>query len=132
MANTMQFDLVSPERNLASMQVTEVQIPGADGDFTAMADHAPVISTLRPGILTVNGPEGTKRYAVTGGFAEVGTAGTSVLAEQAIPADDVTADELNALITAAEAAVTNAGSDGIDAAAKTLADMQALKANLGV
>ncbi len=132
MADTMQFDLVSPERSLASFQVTEVQIPGADGDFTAMADHAPVISTLRPGILTVNGPDGTKRYAVTGGFAEVGTAGTSVLAEQAIPAEDVTADDLNALISAAEAAVQTASGDSIDAAAKTLADMQALKVDLGV
>ena len=59
MANTLQFDLVSPERRLASLEVTEVQLPGADGDMTAMADHAPTITTLRPGLLQVNGPEGT-------------------------------------------------------------------------
>ena len=47
---TMQFDLVSPERSLASLDVTAVQIPGADGDMTAMADHAPTITTLRPEI----------------------------------------------------------------------------------
>ena len=47
MADTLQFDLVSPERSLASMQVSEVQIPGSDGDMTAMADHAPTITTLR-------------------------------------------------------------------------------------
>ena len=52
MAN-VQFDLVSPERRLASVEASEVQIPGADGDMTAMADHAPTITTLRPGILTV-------------------------------------------------------------------------------
>ena len=53
MADTMQFDLVSPERRLASAQVASVQIPGADGDMTAMPDHAPTITTLRPGILKV-------------------------------------------------------------------------------
>jgi F-type H+-transporting ATPase subunit epsilon len=50
---TMQFDLVSPERRLASLQASEVQIPGADGDMVAMPGHAPVITTLRPGILRV-------------------------------------------------------------------------------
>ncbi|MEY8838816.1 F0F1 ATP synthase subunit epsilon, partial [Cribrihabitans sp. XS_ASV171] len=68
MANTMQFDLVSPERRLASLQVSSVQIPGADGDMTAMPDHSPTITTLRPGILKVEGPEGTQEYVVSGGF----------------------------------------------------------------
>ena len=45
---TLQFDLVSPERRLASLEATEVRVPGADGDMTAMADHAPTITTLRP------------------------------------------------------------------------------------
>ncbi len=81
MADTMQFDLVSPERRLASMQVTAVQIPGTEGDMTAMADHAPTITTLRPGLLRVEGPEGTSEYVVTGGFAEIGgQGGVSVLA----------------------------------------------------
>jgi len=71
MADTMQFDLVSPERRLASAQVASVQIPGADGDMTAMPDHAPTITTLRPGILTVDGPDGQSEYVVTGGFAEI-------------------------------------------------------------
>jgi len=71
MAETMQFDLVSPERNLASMQVASVQIPGADGQMTAMPNHAPVITTLRPGVLAVSGPEGDVSFAVTGGFAEI-------------------------------------------------------------
>ena len=64
MADTMQFDLVSPERRLASAQVASVQIPGADGDMTAMPDHAPTITTLRPGILTVDGPDGQSQYVV--------------------------------------------------------------------
>ena len=69
MANTMQFDLVSPERSLASLSATAVQIPGADGDMTAMPDHAPTITTLRPGLLKVEAPEGSSEYLVTGGFA---------------------------------------------------------------
>ena len=57
MADTLQFDLVSPERSLASLEASEVQIPGAEGDFTALPDHAPVITTLRPGVLrVVSGP----------------------------------------------------------------------------
>ena len=71
MADMMQFDLVSPERRLASLKVTSVQIPAAAGDLTAMPDHAPLITTLRPGILKVEGPDGAQSYAVTGGFAEI-------------------------------------------------------------
>ncbi len=62
MADTMQFDLVSPERRLASVQATAVQIPGAEGDMTAMPDHAPLITTLRPGILTVESAEGPHEF----------------------------------------------------------------------
>ena len=68
MADTMQFDLVSPERSLASFPVTEALIPGADGDMTAMPDHAPVITTLRPGILKVDGTSGPAEFLVFGGF----------------------------------------------------------------
>lgn len=87
MADMMQFDLVSPERKLASGQVRAVQIPATDGDMTAMADHAATITTLRPGVLTSEGPDGDTRYVVTGGFAEISPEGTSVLAERAYPAD---------------------------------------------
>lgn len=83
MADTMQFDLVSPERRLASLPVTAVMIPGAEGDMTAMANHAPTITTLRPGVLRVESPQGTSEYLVTGGFAEIGADGLSVLAEKA-------------------------------------------------
>ena len=59
MAGAVQFDLVSPERRLASVQAVEVQIPGADGDMTAMEGHAPTITTLRPGILRVLSSDGS-------------------------------------------------------------------------
>ena len=90
MADMMQFDLVSPERRLASMEVTSVQIPGADGDMTAMSDHAPTITTLRPGLLRAEGPSGVTEYVVTGGFADVSGPATTVLAEQALPKEEVT------------------------------------------
>lgn len=132
MANTMQFDLVSPERALASLQASAVQIPGADGDMTAMPDHAPTITTLRPGILSVEAEGGTQSYAVTGGFAEINAEGTSVLAEQAIPTGDVTAELIDGLIATAAAAAESASAETKDAAAKNLADMQALKAALSI
>ncbi len=132
MANTMQFDLVSPERALASLQASAVQIPGADGDMTAMPDHAPTITTLRPGILSVEAEGGTQSYAVTGGFAEINAEGTSVLAEQAIPTGDVTAELIDGLIAAAAAAAESASAETKDAAAKNLADMEALKAALSI
>ena len=86
MASMVQFDLVSPERRLASYPATEVQIPGAMGDLTAMEGHAPTITSLRPGLLKVVSSEGTKAYVVTGGFAEISATGVSVLAEQAVKA----------------------------------------------
>lgn len=127
MADTMQFDLVSPERSLASMQVAEVQIPGADGDLTAMPGHAPVITTLRPGVLKVSGPEGAQDFLVTGGFAEVNSEGTSILAEKATPVADAKVADLEPLIEAAQTAASEATGALRDMADKQLADLQALR-----
>ena len=91
MAGSLQFDLVSPERRLASFAATEVQIPGAMGDMTAMEGHASTITSLRPGILRVVAADGIKAFAVTGGFAEISASGVSVLAEQAVPLEELTA-----------------------------------------
>ncbi len=132
MADTMQFDLVTPERKLASVPAREVRIPGADGDLTAMPDHAPLITTLRPGVLTVVTAEGTTSYAVTGGFAEISSAGTSVLAERAMPVGEVTAASVEELIAEATRAAAAVPAEGRDAADKQVADMQALKGALGL
>ncbi|MCV3270617.1 F0F1 ATP synthase subunit epsilon [Roseobacter sinensis] len=132
MADTTQFDLVSPERRLASAAVTSVQIPGADGDMTAMAGHAPTITTLRPGVLSAEGPDGTSDYVVTGGFAEITASGVTVLAERAMPKSEVTADDMKALIKEAEEALAQAKETfknepgPVDDAAKLLADMVAV------
>jgi len=127
MADTMQFDLVSPERKLASFAAREVQIPGAEGDLTAMPDHAPLITTLRPGIVRVAGPDGEAAFVVTGGFAEITATAASVLAERAMPVAEVTGATIDALVAEAQAAAAAAPADGKDAANKLVADMQALR-----
>lgn len=131
MAGTLQFDLVSPEQRLASAAATEVQIPGAEGDLTAMEGHAPTITTLRPGILKALGANGTKAYVVTGGFAEITQTGVSVLAEQAIPVDEVTPALMDDLIAGARSAAAGAVGANKDAAEKLVADFQALRLSTG-
>lgn len=132
MADTMQFDLVSPERRLASLEVSEVQIPGAEGDMTAMPDHVPTITTLRPGLLRVVSAEGTQEYLVTGGFAEISASGTSVLAENALPRDEVTQELVDGFMADANKTVEDAGPDSLDAAKKLAADMAAAAGLLGL
>ena len=128
MAGTLQFDLVSPERRLASMAAVEVQIPGAEGDLTAMEGHAPVLVGLRPGILRASGAQGASAYVVTGGFAEISAAGVSVLAELAVPLAEATTEMVDKLLV--EAMKVSSDAAGKDAADKTVADLTALKAAL--
>jgi F-type H+-transporting ATPase subunit epsilon len=132
MADSMQFNLVSPERRLASLQVSSVRLPGADGDLTAMADHAPLITTLRPGMLRVESSAGDQEYMVTGGFAEIGN-GLSVLAEQALLRADLTQDIFNAIAADAKTAHASAKSAGgdVDATSKRVADIDAVGVELG-
>lgn len=122
------FDLVSPERRLAQMDATEVQIPGADGDMTAMADHAPTITTLRPGILRVTHSGGVEEYVVSGGFAEITGTGVSVLAEKAFPKSEATKEQMDKLVadaTAAHEAAKEAGNnvDEADAIRNSMVDV---------
>ena len=137
MADTMQFDLVSPERRVASLEVTSVQIPGSDGDMTAMPGHAPLITTLRPGILRVESTGGTQEYVVTGGFAEIGE-NLSVLAERALPREEMTQETFDAILEEARAALNTAKEvfvnepGPVDDAAKLLSDMVAMGGHIGL
>jgi F-type H+-transporting ATPase subunit epsilon len=88
MAN-FHFDLVSPEKLLFSGEVEQVDVPGAEGDFGVLAGHAPMVATLRPGILTVHGADGEQKIVVLGGFAEVSAQGLTVLAEGAEAEENV-------------------------------------------
>lgn len=93
---TFQFDLVSPEKLLFAGEVEQVDIPGSEGDFGVLAGHAPMVTTIRPGILTIRGPQGVQKIVVLGGFAEVSAEGLTVLADTAESVEDID----RALITA--------------------------------
>jgi F-type H+-transporting ATPase subunit epsilon len=79
----LHFELVSPEKLVFSGEVEQVDVPGAEGDFGVLAGHAPFVTTLRPGILTVHGGGAAQRIVVLGGFAEVSAQGLTVLADVA-------------------------------------------------
>jgi len=138
MAETLQFDLVSPERRLASVAATEVQIPGSDGDMTAMPSHAPTITTLRPGVLKVVHAGGTDEYVVSGGFAEITADGVSVLAEQALPRGEMSQETMDRMMDEAQKAYTTTKETfknepgPVDDAAKLLADMVAMGTHIGL
>jgi len=102
MADSFKFELVSPERLLISEEVEQVIIPGTEGDMTVMADHAPVMTTIKPGVVTVKPVSGNEeRYAVFGGFADILPEGCTLLAESAIHVDDLNREDLRARIEAA-------------------------------
>jgi F-type H+-transporting ATPase subunit epsilon len=130
MAETFQFDLVSPERRLVSVVARRVEIPAMDGDLTALPDHAPFLTTLRPGIVRVTAESEVAEYVVTGGFAEISPTAASVLAEHAVPraeASGILAD----LQAEAEQALADAPEDGRMAASQRVRDVAALKAQIG-
>lgn len=142
MAETMQFDLVSPERKLVSIPVREVRLPGSEGDLTAMPGHAPVIVTLRPGVVTVVNAEGvSSEFAVTGGFAVINSESVSLLAERGHPRDEMTQSIYNEMLQqahhqkkAAEKKAENSsvGEEIVTSAVKMLADMEALGTHIGL
>lgn len=140
MADTMQFDLVSPERSLVSVPAREVRLPGTDGDLTAMPGHAATIVTLRPGMVTVVDAQGqATEFAVTGGFAEINATSVSLLAEQGHARADMTQDIYNGMVRDARRAHRSAesrreavGDDFVAAAARMLGDMEALGTHIGL
>lgn len=108
----LHFELVSPERLLFSGDVAEVDIPGTEGDMGILPGHAPVLSTLRPGVITVTKDGGQKeRIFVRGGFAEVNPQGLTVLAEVAVPVAELHPDLLAQQIKDAQEDVSDAQDD---------------------
>lgn len=132
MADTMQFDLVSPERQLASIAATEVELPGAEGDMVIMPDHEMLVTTLKPGIVRVRGAEGEAAFVVTGGFAEVSAESASVLAEEAIPVEEVTQDVIARMMQEAVEARENATPQQLDQLAMQATAIAAMAAELGL
>jgi F-type H+-transporting ATPase subunit epsilon len=94
MAQAFKFDLVSPERLLLSESVISVVIPGTDGEMTVMALHAPTMTSLKPGVVTVNRGSGSDRYVVFGGFADITPEGCTLLAESAVHVSEIDKAEI--------------------------------------
>lgn len=94
MADKLHFDLVSPERRLFAGDVDQVVVPGEEGDFGVLPQHAPFMSVIRPGAITVMNDGGSERTFIHGGFAEVTPNGLTILAEEAIPMAEIDAGKL--------------------------------------
>lgn len=118
MAEKIKFELVSPAKLLISEPVDMVVVPGSEGDFGALALHAPMITTVRPGVIDVHndGKVGTRIF-VAGGFAEVNEERVTVLAEEALPVADITADMVSTRLQEAREAIADAKTDAEKAAA---------------
>lgn len=122
---SFKFELVSPERLLLSTEADQVDLPGSEGDFGVLAGHAPFLTTLRPGVVTVTSAGTATRYFVRGGFADVNPAGLTVLAERAIPVAEFRADQIASEIRDAEEDVADAISpEAKDKAARKLQQLR--------
>ena len=112
------FRLVMPERELLATEADMVVVPGSEGDFGVLPGHAPLISTVRPGVLEVfQGNKADQRFLVVGGFAEVTPERCTVLADEALPFDSVTPEQLAERERAAEKVLAEAGTEAEKTAA---------------
>ena len=117
--NKVAFELVSPERLVVSMPVDMVVVPGGDGDFGVLHGHAPLISTVRPGVIEIyEGREVSDRIFVAGGFAEVTNERCTVLAEAAMRVADIDVGKAEVDLRDAESALADANDDGARADAE--------------
>jgi F-type H+-transporting ATPase subunit epsilon len=113
------FRLVMPEREVLATEADMVVVPGSEGDFGVLHGHAPLISTVRPGVLEVlQGNKVEQRFIVVGGFAEVTPERCTVLADEAVPFDEVTAEALAERERQAQTELADAGNDVEKAAAE--------------
>jgi len=101
----LQVELVSPERRLDSLEADAVELPGSDGDFSAMPGHVPTATTLRPGIVKIRIGNDVREYVIAGGFAEITGESVSVMAERAAPRDEATKEMFESVRADAEAKV---------------------------
>ncbi|HUO55231.1 MAG TPA: F0F1 ATP synthase subunit epsilon [Rhodoblastus sp.] len=130
---TFHFELVSPEKLLFSGEVDAVVVPGVEGQFTVMKDHAPVMTVLKAGIVEIQEtPAKVSKLFVRGGFADVAGAGLTLLAEQATPLEQFDATKLAQEIRNAEEDLADAKTDeSAKLAAEKLDQLNELKVALG-
>ena len=112
MPTTFHFELVSPDKMLFNGPAQAVLVPGVDGDFQVLSEHAPVMTAVRPGVVGIDDAEGKHhRVFVRGGFADASKSGLILLAETAIPFEQLNAEALNEEIKNAEADVADAADE---------------------
>ena len=125
---TFHFELVSPDKVLFNGSAQSVLVPGAEGDFLVLSDHAPVMTAMRPGVVGIDDAEGKhRRVFVRGGFADASKEGLILLAETAIPFEDLNADMLGQEIKNAEEDVADASEDQKRLAQEKLDRLRELK-----
>jgi F-type H+-transporting ATPase subunit epsilon len=125
---TFHFELVSPDKVLFNGPAQAVTVPGAEGDFQALTDHAPVMTAMRPGVVGIDDAEGKhRRVFVRGGFADASKNGLILLAETAIPFEELNADTLGQEIKNAEEDLADATEDGKRLAQEKLDHLRELK-----
>ena len=128
MPTTFHFELVSPDKVLFNGSAQAVLVPGSEGDFQVLSDHAPVMTSMRPGVLAIDDEQGThRRMFVRGGFADASKAGLIVLAETAIPFEDFSSDKLAEQIKNAEEDLADAKDDQKQLAQEKLDRLRELK-----
>jgi F-type H+-transporting ATPase subunit epsilon len=127
------FELVSPEKLLFSGEVESVVAPGAEGQFTVLKDHAPVMTTLKSGVVTVAGGDGkVEKLFVRGGFADVSAGGFTILAELAVPVAELDAAKVDGDIKNAKEDLADAKTDDARRAASLkLAQLEEMRAAIG-
>jgi F-type H+-transporting ATPase subunit epsilon len=132
MAENFKFELVSPERLLVSEEIQQVVIPAADGEMTVLADHAPVMATIKPGVVTVRTASGhDERYVVFGGFADILPDGCTLLAESAVAVGDIDREDIARRIQEAKEDIADAKDDQAKTRAEQfLAQLTTLEAAL--
>ncbi len=126
MADKLHFSLVSPERELFSGEVDQVDIPGTEGDLGIFPDHSPLMAAIRTGALSVYADGGQTYYFVQSGFADVTPEGLTVLAEKAVAMTDLDKEELKAELEAANAAIGNLEGEAALAAQQNIDGLTAL------
>jgi F-type H+-transporting ATPase subunit epsilon len=127
----LHFEFVSPERVLFSGDVDQVDLPGVEGDMGILAGHAPLVTPLRPGIITIFNGGSREAVVVIGGFAEVGPAGLTVLADRAVARDEYDTTMLASEIKDAEEDVADETDEARrDRLARRLEQLKTLQAAL--
>ncbi len=126
MADKLQFSLVSPERELFSGAVDQVDVPGTEGDLGILPNHSPLMAAIRTGTVTVTDSGSVTQYFIAGGFADVTPDGLTILAERALPLADLDREALRSEISDAEAALSGLTGDAQMAATQHLDGLKAV------